>query len=147
MPRWLKKVLCFLFVRIDFTVRTKRTKSEVLDRVGQITENSPEIFFWRMTRRGFWLCERQSEDFEYGNVEVALAPVVLARMSEKDGITAVKVAIRPNLVAYLFYLPLHLLFTCCLITIPIARICTKAFYERAESLYDRLETYILEDLQ
>ena len=145
MPRWLKKVLCFLFVRIDFTVRTKRTKSEVLDKVGQITENSPEIFFCRMTRRGFWLCERQSEDFEYGNVKVALAPVVLAKMTEKDGITTVKVAIRPSLVAYLFYLPLHLVLTCGLITIPIARICTRTFYERAESLYDRLENHILED--
>ena len=147
MPRWLKRCLEFLFVTKRFVVNTKRTRNEILDKVGQIAENSPEMFFWRMTRRGFWLCERQCEDFEYGRVEVALAPVVLARMDEKDGITAVKVAIRPNLVAYLFYLPLHLLLTCCLITIPIARICTKAFYERAESLYDRLETHILEDWQ
>ena len=145
MPRWLKKVLCFLFVRIDFTVRTKRTRNEILDKVGQIAENSPEMFFWRMTRRGFWLCEKQCEDFEYGRVEVALAPVVLARMDEKDGLTRVRVTIRPNLAAYIIYLPMHLIMTCCIITIPIARICTRTFYKRAESLYDRLETHILED--
>ena len=145
MPKWLKRTLEFLFVTKRFVVKTKRTRDEILGKIEQIAENSPETFFWRMTRRGFWLCEMHANYSAYGMERMALAPVILARMDKKDGLTKVRVTIRPNLAAYIIYLPIHLIMNCCIITIPIARICTKTFYTRVESLYDTLENLLLEN--
>lgn len=145
MPRWFNKFADFILLRKRLVIKTKRSKDDVLNRIEQIADNSPETMLWKLKKSGFTICEKYTETFTDGYFKNSFAPVVKAKLLQDDGATVIKGAIRPSIFTYLLYLPFHIASVCLIITIPITLIITRAFYERASILYEKLEYLLLED--
>ncbi|MBR3680664.1 MAG: hypothetical protein IKL79_01515 [Clostridia bacterium] len=145
MPKWLNKFVEFLLLRKRVKIKSKISRDGILAKVEQIADNTPEVMLYRMTRNGFFISEKYTEAVPGGYSKDAFAPIIRARLSQEEGVTLINVAIRPNFLVYLVYLPIHIISICLVVTIPIAYIFTRAFFERANILSDKLENLLLED--
>ena len=142
MPKWLNRFVEFLLLRKRIKIKSKTSQDGILAKVEQIADNTPEVMLYRMTKSSFFISEKYSEAVPGGYSRDAFAPIIKARLSQEDGITCIKVVIRPSILVYLLYLPIHILSVCLIVTMPLAYIFTRAFFERASILSDKLENLL-----
>ncbi len=145
MRKWLNRFIEFLLLRKRIKIKSKISRDGILAKVEQIAANTPEVMLYRMTKNGFFISEKYTEAVPGGYSKNAFAPIIKARLSQQEGVTSINVAIRPSILIYLLYLPIHIISICLIITIPIAYIFTRHFFERANILSDKLENLLLED--
>lgn len=134
----------FLFEKIE--IQTKLSRAEVLDRIDSFCRidsyngYTDSDYYGSVSYDGFFVAEKNRKFNGAGYTHNSFAPVMSAKVDERDGMTVISGVLRMNTITLIPFSVLYLLFLLTVVLFPILHIILHfAYFRPAKRLKEKIE--------
>ena len=146
MNKFFQRLLLFETVEIQ----TKLSRAEVLDRIDSFCRvdsyngyTDSDYYGW-VSFDGFFIAEKNSKFNGAGYTHNSFAPVMRAKVDEREGITVISGVLRMNTFTLIPFSVLYLLFLLTIILFPILHVILHfAYFRPAKRLKEKIEEILI----
>ena len=105
MNKFFQRLLIFE----KYEIETKLSKKEILEKIASFADPEYTDYYGSIATDGFFVAEKNRKYFGIGLSQNSFAPVVKAKIIEKDGITTVSMVIRMHLIMLVLFVPIYIM--------------------------------------
>ena len=110
----MKKILKRLFLFNKYSIQTKLSKQQILDRVKSFADPEYTDYYSGTSERGFFIGEKFIKHSEFIHTRNSFAPIAKGTIVENNGVTTVSIITRMHL---LTLIPFSIIYVVSLLTV------------------------------
>lgn len=103
----MNKILQRLLLFEKFEIKTKLSKQQILDRVKSFADPVYTDYYGSISESGFFIGAKPAKHSAFVHTKNSFAPVVKAKIVEKDGISTVSMVVRMHLLVLILFIPIY----------------------------------------
>lgn len=127
-----------------FELQTKLSKQDILRKVHDFADPEYTDYYGYVSDNGFIIAEKCSKHFSFGRSNNSFAPVLTAKITEKDGLSTVQGILRMRILTLLIFIPIYILSILTIVLFPFDYLLMYfAFVRPANKLKQELEFLLL----
>ncbi|MBR7117146.1 MAG: hypothetical protein IKC87_05500 [Clostridia bacterium] len=139
----MNKILQRLLLFEKFEIKTKLSKQQILDRVKSFADPGYTDYYGSISESGFFIGEKPLKHSTFVHTKNSFAPVVKAKIVEKDGISTVSIVVRMHLLVLILFIPMYVASLFTIVMFPLVLLFLHfTFVKPAERLKREVENLL-----
>jgi len=143
----MNKVIQRLFLFNKYSIQTKLSKQQILDRVKSFVDDKYTDYYGSISEYGFFIGEKPIKHSEFIHTKNSFAPVAKGTIIERSEVTTVSVITRMHLLALILFAPLYIISLFTVVLFPFMLLLLHfAFVRPQKRLEQEIENLLMDNV-